>query len=383
MEFSTKSSYTSRLAAFGSALLRPRLLAGVLVLPLLFAGVSHAANALIVYDGVPVGTELNITTNVNNALVAAGYTVTVANGLTGTPLVSGGSPLFKQVWDVRFQDSEALSGTDVTTYVNYIAAGGRVVVIGENESNFPNRNTSIGNLVTGAGGGSISVVNATPAFAAESVLPPFTTTPDAVTAITFNNAGGVHGPLPTGAAYINLDTSGDGVGTGIVWPVGTLTNGLAGILITVFDSDFMNTTLDTPSVYYLANLIGYMGSSAPYITLLTPNSGPVGTSVVITGGNFGATQSTSVVRFNGTIATGVTSWSTTSITASVPTGATTGNVTVTVGGVGSNGVLFTVTTSPAPPSVPTLSDGALILLACCLLAIGGWRMRRSHRPSAI
>src|SRR5262249_5445177 len=58
--------------------------------------------------------------------------------------------------------------------------------------------------------------------------------------------------------------------------------------------------------------------------------------------NFGATQGTSTVTFNGTTAT-PTSWSATSIVAPVPAGATTGPVAVTVGGVPSNGANFTVT----------------------------------------
>ncbi len=86
---------------------------------------------------------------------------------------------------------------------------------------------------------------------------------------------------------------------------------------------------------------------APSITSLTPSSGLVGTSVTITGSNFGATQGASTVKFNGTAAT-PTSWSATSIVAPVPSGATTGNVVVTVGGVASNGISFTVTTSGTP-----------------------------------
>ena len=95
---------------------------------------------------------------------------------------------------------------------------------------------------------------------------------------------------------------------------------------------------------------------APSITSLNPTSGLVGASVTITGANFGATQGTSTVQFNGTAAT-PTSWSATSIVAPVPTGATTGNVVVTVGGVASNGVSFTVllpiavTVSPSSASV--------------------------------
>ena len=93
---------------------------------------------------------------------------------------------------------------------------------------------------------------------------------------------------------------------------------------------------------------------APSITTLSQTSGPVGTSVIIAGANFGATQGTSTVTFNGTAGT-PTMWSGTSITVPVPSGATTGNVVVTVGGVASNGMSFTVT---APLPVITSSDTA-------------------------
>ena len=63
--------------------------------------------------------------------------------------------------------------------------------------------------------------------------------------------------------------------------------------------------------------------------------------MTIAGTNFGATKGTSTVTFNGTSAT-PTSWSATSIVVPVPAGATTGNVAVTVGGLASNGLPFTV-----------------------------------------
>ena len=87
------------------------------------------------------------------------------------------------------------------------------------------------------------------------------------------------------------------------------------------------------------------GGGAPNITSLTPNNGPVGTSVTIAGTNFGS-QTGNSVTFNG-VAANPTSWTSTSIVAPVPNGATTGNVVVTVGGQASNGMLFTVGT-PAP-----------------------------------
>src|SRR5205814_10318149 len=55
-----------------------------------------------------------------------------------------------------------------------------------------------------------------------------------------------------------------------------------------------------------------MTAPAPSLTSLTPPSGAVGTAVTIAGTNFGATQDTSTVTFNGTAAT-PTSWSATSL----------------------------------------------------------------------
>src|SRR5206468_12162096 len=78
---------------------------------------------------------------------------------------------------------------------------------------------------------------------------------------------------------------------------------------------------------------------APNITSLNPTSGFAGTSVTISGANFGATQGTSTVKFNG-IAAMPTSWSATSIVVPVPTGATTGNVRAEERRVGNNGISF-------------------------------------------
>jgi hypothetical protein len=87
----------------------------------------------------------------------------------------------------------------------------------------------------------------------------------------------------------------------------------------------------------------------PNITGVFPPSGTVGTNVTITGINFGANQGASTVTFNGAAAT-PTSWSDSYISVAVPSGATTGNLVVTVAGVPSNGWNF-----PVPPSVTSLS----------------------------
>lgn len=91
--------------------------------------------------------------------------------------------------------------------------------------------------------------------------------------------------------------------------------------------------------------------AAPSITSLSPTSGPIGTWVTITGSNFGSTQGTSTVTFNGTTATTFQSWSAATIVVAVPSGMTTGNVVVTIGGVASNGTVFTEFTTPPIPQV--------------------------------
>jgi hypothetical protein len=104
-----------------------------------------------------------------------------------------------------------------------------------------------------------------------------------------------------------------------------------------------------------SNGIAFTVTPPPAITSLSPVSGPVGTSVTISGANFGASQGTSAVTFNGTSAT-ATSWSATSIVAPVPAGATTGNVVVIVGGVASNGMTFTL--PPPPPNIAGLGPNS-------------------------
>jgi hypothetical protein len=99
-------------------------------------------------------------------------------------------------------------------------------------------------------------------------------------------------------------------------------------------------------------------AAAPTITTVSPPSALVGTLITITGTGFGASQGTSTVSFNGTLAapvTPATNWTATSIVVAVPAGATTGNLLVTVGGAASNPLSFTV---------PNYQGGGSFLLQC-------------------
>jgi hypothetical protein len=103
---------------------------------------------------------------------------------------------------------------------------------------------------------------------------------------------------------------------------------------------------------------------APQINSVSANYGADYASITLSGTNFGTSQGTSTVTFNGASAT-AKSWSNTSIAVSVPSHATTGNIVVSAGGKSSNGLAFTVEPSPSvtgmsPTSGPT---GTLVTIS--------------------
>jgi subtilase family serine protease len=117
--------------------------------------------------------------------------------------------------------------------------------------------------------------------------------------------------------------------------------------------DFEATLLDDTSILLTGGTSSYnqWNSSAelskythcgPLVTSMTPASGQPGTIVTIGGAQFGSDQGLSSVTFNGVPAI-ISSWSDTSISTSVPSGATTGPLVVSVNGRQSNGPTFSVT----------------------------------------
>jgi hypothetical protein len=108
------------------------------------------------------------------------------------------------------------------------------------------------------------------------------------------------------------------------------------------------------------------GGSAPTVTSFNPTSGPVGTAVDVQGTNFtGATS----VKFNGTADPSFVVNSSSDISAHVPTGATSGTISVTTpNGTGTSSTSFTVTggggnaptvTSFSPTSGPVGTNVAI------------------------
>lgn len=105
----------------------------------------------------------------------------------------------------------------------------------------------------------------------------------------------------------------------------------------------LQTTLNGTANAFVGMLTGLV---TPSITAIAPSTGAVGSLVTIQGSDFGETQGASSVTFNGVSATPNT-WNSSAISVTVPNGASSGNVVVTVGTSTSNSFAFTVT-NPTP-----------------------------------
>jgi YD repeat-containing protein len=97
-------------------------------------------------------------------------------------------------------------------------------------------------------------------------------------------------------------------------------------------------------------------SVGPTIAAISPTSGKPQTTVIITGINFGSTQGPSTVAFNG-VAANVSGWSNTQIVATVPAGAASGPITVTVNSLQSNGLTFSIGNGTIAGTVSQASNG--------------------------
>ncbi|MBX2956962.1 MAG: VCBS repeat-containing protein [Cyclobacteriaceae bacterium] len=92
---------------------------------------------------------------------------------------------------------------------------------------------------------------------------------------------------------------------------------------------------DLVAANYVSNTVSVIRNNSvfpPTITSFSPLSGPIGTTVTITGTNFDATPSNNIVYFGATRAT-VTAATSTQLTVTVPTGATYQPITVQVAGL--------------------------------------------------
>lgn len=392
-----------------SKLVSPRLGARALGLAALLtlACAAHASNVLIVNGASATsepGTTASITTNLpavcfpGTAAVPPTDTVTVVDTLAGVanPLSS-----YDQIWDIRFANSSPLTATDQAAYTAYLQGGGKMFVMGENNS-FITRNNSILAWLNTLGGGALTFVNSNSTQTVES---PFNATPNAMTTVTYAMPGGV--TTPGSGQWITYDDVYNSGGAAVAWPTGTLTNAPAGSLSVVLDVNFMMNPPDISSANnpaFLQNLCATVasgGNPAPQTAAVSSNAfnfspaPPGGTLPTVTITCGAATDSGSTPSVEAPAGTACTV--SISSAAVAPAGysvsgttfggagvnPTTGAFTMPAGGISN----ITVTTllkdlrslPPGGSAAVPVGDGPWrYLLALCVMALGtlGWRQRR-------
>lgn len=225
--------------------LRMAIATAVLSLP-----VFASAGPILIVTNIDGTSEVGTTTAVMNNLKTlheeAGNTVTLLSSLPAdlTP--------YSQVWDVAF--NLALSPAAQTGYLNYIAGGGGVFLMGENDG-FMQRNNSILGLISSLGGGSIGFNGCYDGM--QTVHAPFTG-PNAVSQVNFAASGCF---TSTGTGDWITSRADGSMGAGIAFGVGDLSSASAGALTTILDVNFMMNSYDLPASQNLTkNLINFVGT---------------------------------------------------------------------------------------------------------------------------
>jgi hypothetical protein len=123
------------------------------------------------------------------------------------------------------------------------------------------------------------------------------------------------------------------MGQNVYIGLGVSSGSTASLATATFDSVSINST----------------AAPAPVITSVAPNTGAIGTQAMISGSGFGTSQAGSTVTLNGAPVT-INSWSNTALSITIPSGAVSGPLLVSVAPSmnASNPVTFAVTAQPLP-----------------------------------
>lgn len=140
--------------------------------------------------------------------------------------------LYDQVWDIRYNSLVPEAQQDA--YTLFLKAGKSLFLMGENDD-FMKRNTSISEFVEKVGGGTVEVTGRRKEFM--TIAPPFNTDVEKVQLPT----SGISTTSGTGEFIVY--TPGEGgvpeYGSAILWDTNTLAEAPKGVLIVVFDVNFM------------------------------------------------------------------------------------------------------------------------------------------------
>jgi IPT/TIG domain/Secretion system C-terminal sorting domain len=290
-------------------------------------------NATTISATVPTGATtgtIAVTTPGGTATSASAFTVTVP---TPAPTIASFTPTSGPVGTVVTLTGTNFTGATGVSFNGTAATAFTVVSATSITATVP----------TGATTGTIAVT--TPGGTATSTTSFTVTTPTpAPTIASFTPASGPVGTVVTIT------------GTNFTGATGVSFNGTAATTFSVTNATTLTATVPTGATTGTIAVTTPGGTAtstasftvttptpAPTITAISPSSGAIGSLVTITGTNL---TGTTAVAFNGVNAPGFTVVSATQLTVTVPTGATSGTISVTTpGGTATSANVFTVTTT--------------------------------------
>lgn len=341
-------------------------------------GTTQGLSNNILFSGVPASprivasswTATKIVVTVPASAISGPVSVKVATttsnavNLTVTPTVSGVTP------------TSALPGTQVTVTGSGF---GNTQAIGTSSIAFNGvpalpstwSSTSIAVPVPGsATSGSVTVTVAGQSSSGSSL---FTPTPN-ITAISPAQAATGTPVAISGNSFGPSQGSSSVMFNGVAAEVTNWTN-------TAVEAIVPNATSGTVTI--TVNGVPSNGSPfaiSPGITSILPNPAMAGSTVTIFGTTFGSTQGSSTVTFNG-LAAAVSNWSNGVIVALVPPNVTAGPVVVTVNGMSSNGLGFSLP-PPYHYSVSYAPNGAVLGVNDSVNGIWSYRYDDFNRLSS-
>ncbi len=262
-------------------------------------------NATTILATIGNGSSGNVLVSTQGGtVVKSGFTFTV-----GPPVISSFTPVSGGTGTAITLTGSNFTGTSLVYFGGITATSYNVI-----------SNTTLVAVVGTGASGSISVTTATGSTAKTGFT--YVKTP-AITSFT-----------PTSAAAGNTVTI---TGTNLTGATGVNFGGTAAASFSVITSTTISAvpglgstgdiTVTTAGGTAALSGFTFILGPPPTISSFTPAVGPIGTTVTITGTNFNATASANIVYF-GAVKAAVTSASTTSLTVSVPAGATYQPITV-------------------------------------------------------
>lgn len=228
------------------------LVLGVLLLTLATTANVMALNIHVINAGV--ATDSRVQAAIGN-LLGLGHTVTTGGTLAD---YTG----FDQVWDLRFTNTGALTAGDVTAMGNYLAQGGRMYLSGENSTSFT-RNASLRDMVTGVGGGNLTLVNTAVYFGPQNITTQgqIVNSPNVLPSVNYTAALTVEASASTGflvTQAVGQATSIGPLGSLVGWDFGDIASSPDARMLVGFDIDIFQ---NGPA--WTENMVTYLGAEAP------------------------------------------------------------------------------------------------------------------------